>query len=106
MEPVVTYRFRAELWEYQGQNSWFFISLPFDESDEIDELTRSTQRGFGSVRVSATIGRTSWNTSIFPDAKAKTYVLPIKKAVRTAEKIGVGNTFNVELTLVDVGRTN
>lgn len=97
----MTYRFRAELWEYQGPNPWYFVTLPFDQADEIDELTTTTQRGFGSVRVEVTVGSTTWRTSIFPDSKAKSYVLPVKKQVRTAERLAPGAPVDVSLVLVD-----
>ena len=82
----MSYRFQAELWVYPGENPWYFVTLPFDHADEIEELTRttSTQRGFGSVRVRVTVGSTTWATSVFPDNKAKSYVLPMKKQLPTA----------------------
>jgi hypothetical protein len=51
------------------------------------------------VRVTATIGGTVWKTSIFPDAKAGVYVLPLKKAVRKAEKVEAGDTATVKVEL-------
>ncbi len=101
---VVSYRFQAELWVYLGENPWYFVTLPFDHADEIEELTRttSTQRGFGSVRVRVTVGRTTWTTSVFPDSKNKSYVLPVKKQVRAAEGLVEGSPVDVEIELVDV----
>ena len=64
---------------HNGSGPWHFVTLPIDQADEIDELTMLTVRGFGSVRVVVTIGATTWSTSIFPDTKAGSYVLPIKK---------------------------
>jgi hypothetical protein len=52
-------------------------------------------RGFDSVRVTATIGATTWDTSIFPSAD--TYALPLKKAVLKAEGIARGDEISVEL---------
>lgn len=94
-----TYRFRSELWLYAGQASWYFVTLPHDVSDEIEERTASTKRGFGSVRVEVTVGSTTWQTSVFPDSKAKSYVLPVKKAVRNAERLAEGQAFEVTLQL-------
>lgn len=101
---AVSYRFQAELWVYPGENPWYFVTLPFDHADEIEELTRttSTQRGFGSVRVRVTVGSTTWATSVFPDNKAKSYVLPMKKQVRTAERLTEGAPVDVLLELVDI----
>jgi hypothetical protein len=98
------YLFEAELWLWDARlnDSWTFLSLPPDASEEIREIAGPTPRGFGSVRVTVTIGGTSWATSIFPDAKAGVYVLPIKKAVRTAERVESGDTATVRIELRDV----
>ncbi len=85
------YEFTEPIWEHSGTQSWFFITLPHDVTDEIDELTEGRQRGFGSVRVQVTVGATTWATSIFPDTKAGSFVLPVKKAVRKAEGLTDGD---------------
>ena len=92
------FRFSAEVWEWESQGGWFFVTLPAEDAAEIQELPRMP-RGFGSVRVRVTIGNSTWSTSIFPDSKRKSYVLPLKKAVRTAEGILPGDTVDVELEL-------
>jgi hypothetical protein len=32
-----SYRFEAELWEHDGSAAWFFVSLPGELADDIDE---------------------------------------------------------------------
>jgi hypothetical protein len=96
----VGYRFTATVWKVSGESAWHFLTLPFDVSDEIDELGARHRRGFGSMRVIATIGATTWSTSVFPDNKAKSYVLPVKKSVRVAEGIDTGDEVTIELQLV------
>ena len=100
------YDFEAELWLWEARrtDAWTFVSLPTDIADEVLELTAPFERGFGSVRVEVTVGETVWRTSIFPDSGKRTYVLPIKKAVRKAEQLQVGDTARVRLVLLDVGR--
>jgi hypothetical protein len=98
----MAYRFSAELWRYQGDGPWHFVTLPFEEADEIDERTTEVQRGFGSVKVLVTVGSTTWSTSLFPDSKARSYVLPIKKQVRVAERLEPGDVVEVSFELVDV----
>ena len=46
------------------------------------------------------VGATTWATSRFPDTKAASYVLPVKKAVRLAEALDDGSSVVVRLTLV------
>jgi hypothetical protein len=95
-----TYTFVAEVWEYDGPAAWHFLSLPDDIADDIDERHGHRAGGFGSVRVEVTIGATTWRTSLFPDTKRATYLLPVKKPVRTAEGLVDGSPAQVRLTVV------
>lgn len=55
------------------------------------------REGFGSVRVQATVGSTTWHTSLFPDATTGSFVLPVKKPVRLAEGLAAGASCEVTL---------
>ena len=94
--------FEAELWLWDARrdDSWTFVSLPSEASEEIRELTEGHRRGFGSVRVRARVGSTSWTTSIFPGAGGGPYVLPVKRAVRTAEHLDVGDRAAVSIEVL------
>jgi Domain of unknown function (DUF1905) len=100
---VVNVVFEAELWVWDARRAetWTFVTLPADASEEIRERAAGPRRGFGAVRVRATVGATGWKTSIFPDASRGSYVLPVKRAVRQAEGLQVGDTFTVTVELVD-----
>ncbi|NMO00678.1 DUF1905 domain-containing protein [Gordonia sp. TBRC 11910] len=91
--------FDAAVWTAQSTGAWHFVSLPTELADEISDVVDHSRPGFGSVRVSARIGETTWATSIFPDAKRRTYVLPVKKAVRTAEGIVEDDVVTVHIDL-------
>jgi hypothetical protein len=95
--------FEAELWTWDARrsDSWTFVSLPVEVSEEIRELAGGLRRGFGSLRVRATIGASTWNTSVFPDSKRECYVLPVKRAVRKAEDLEDGDTARVRVELLD-----
>ena len=95
--------FDAELWVWAARraDSWTFVSLPADASENIRELTGGLRRGFGSVRVRVRIGTTTWQTSIFPDSARNRYVLPVKQAVRKAESLTPGDTATVTIELLD-----
>lgn len=94
------FSFSAEVWEHDGPGAWHFISLPGEQADDIEARYGHQVGGFGSVRVEATIGATRWSTSLFPDRKRETYVLPLKKAVRSAEGLEAGSTAQVELRVL------
>jgi hypothetical protein len=92
------YQFTAPLWQYPGEGSWYFVTVPEEVSDDISALTAGRRKGFGSVRVSVTVGASTWQTSVFP-TKSGTYVLPVKKAVRTAEDLIEGSPVEAWLEL-------
>ncbi len=100
---MTEFQFQAPLWKWQGDGpaSWHFVTLPFDLTDDIDELTTGRQGGFGSVRVEVTIGRTTWATSVFPSKEHQSFILPVKAPVRKAESLAAGDTAAVTLRLVD-----
>lgn len=91
------YTFDAELWRHDGDAAWYFVTLPFDVADDVEERHGRTAGGFGSVRVRVRVRETEWLTSVFPDTKRKSYVLPVKAAVRKAEHLVEG--FPVHITL-------
>jgi len=93
------YEFSAEVWEWAAKKSWTFVSLPEEHADDIEERFGGRAAGFGSIRVEVTIGSTVWRTSLFPSAEEKTYVLPVKKAVRTAEGLEIGSVADVSLSI-------
>jgi hypothetical protein len=97
---VSTYRFSAPLWQYPGEGSWYFVAVPEEISDDIADLTAGRRKGFGSVRVSVTVGGSSWQTSLFP-SKSGSYLLPVKKPVRVAEGLTEGTPVEARLDLVD-----
>lgn len=76
------FEFSTELWEYTGAGAWFFATLPLDISKEIRTITHGSKNGFGSVRVRVSSGGAEWETSIFPDTKSGSYMLPVKKQIR------------------------
>lgn len=99
---MTTYEFSGEvwIWDARPEETWTFVSVPTEVSEEIAELAAMRPRaGFGAVRVAVTIGGSSWRTSVFPAADGR-YALPVKKAVRRAESIGPGDTVAVALELV------
>ena len=101
-EPVqIVFDGELWLWDARRGDTWVFVSLPADESEEIRDLAGGLRRGFGSLRVRVTIGSTTWTTSIFPDSGGS-YVLPVKKPVRQAQGLDVGDVTSVTVELIDI----
>ena len=81
-----------------GPGGWHFVTLPAEVAGELDTVFAPAKRGFGSLRVSATVGGVAWETSVFPDKQTASYVLPVKAAVRRRAGLEAGDT--VALTLL------
>lgn len=96
------FRFQARLWLYEGAGAWHFVTLPTEIADVIREMAQPPSRGFGSVRVAVTIGQARWHTSIFPDSKSGSYVMPVKKQVRVAERLSDGDLVEVIVDIADL----
>ncbi len=95
------YKVKAKIWLYPGENaSWHFLTVPKKESSAITIDYGSLKRGWGSLPVLATIGKTSWNTSIFPDSKSGTYLLPVKALVRRKEGVENGDSVTFSIAIM------
>ena len=88
-------------WTARTDAHWYFTDVPEELSADIRELVEPFTRGFGSVRVDASVGDTRWRTSIFPGSSGS-YSVPLKRAVRDAEGLVEGGPVIVRLALVDV----
>ena len=99
---MTAFEFEAPVWKWDGNAAWHFLTLPFEVTDEIDEITTGKQGGFGSVRVKATIGSTSFTTSVFPSNEQKSFILPVKATVRKAEGLADGTKCGVHLAILDL----
>ena len=96
--------FDAELWVWDARRTdiWTFVRLPEDASEDIREVAGGSGRGFGSVRVRVVLGGSVWTTSVFPDSGSGCYVLPVKRAVRTAEGLEPGDMAHVSVELIEL----
>ncbi len=99
MAKTNTFTLRGKLWKYEGAAAWHFVTLPKAMSDRIKDKTTGLAGNFGVLKVVATIGKTSWDTSIFRDNKAGAYLLPVKAAVRKTEKLNAGDNLSITVTV-------
>lgn len=89
----------SRVWEWQGKGAWHFATISKKDSDEIKKDWIWPRKGFGSIPVKVAVGNTSWKTSIFPE-KEGTYLIPIKKTVRIAERIKAGDIVEIEIAVI------
>lgn len=95
------YTMRAKVWLYPGMAAWHFLTLPKKQASDVKKKFGVLARGWGSLPIVVTVGKTSWKTSIFPDKKSGSYLLPLKADVRKKENIKAGDSvvFKLEIKI-------
>lgn len=105
MHAMKSFNVSGKIWRYTNPSGtqdggWYFVYVPEALSRKIKDTTRNKKKvGFQFVRVKATIGKTSWNTTLFP-TKDGPYLLAIKADVRHKEGIEEGDAINVRCQLI------
>jgi Domain of unknown function (DUF1905) len=96
-----SYTMKEKVWLYPGDMAaWHFVTLTKKVGQEIKETWGKSARGFGSLPVEVTIGKTVWKTSIFPDKRVGSYLLPLKAQVRRKEDIEEGDLVKFSIVLL------
>ena len=104
---MITFTSLLWIWRGEAAGRWYFLTVPEEQSAEIKAHAFGTPRGFGSVRVEATIhdpsagsGQSvSWRTSVFPLNKGG-YLLPVKAEIRRKADLAAGDEVRVSLLLL------
>lgn len=92
------FEFSGEVWEWRGPAPFYFVSVPDEESAEIEAVAGEVSYDWGCIPVVGTIGSTRFETAMIP--KDGLYALPLKVAVRRAEDIDEGDVVDVTVTIV------
>lgn len=82
---------------WRGPSPFYYLRVPDDVATYIHDVASQVTYGWGVIPVTATIGGTSFTTSLFP--KDGGYLVPIKVAVRGAEGIELDDEITVGLEL-------
>lgn len=94
-------QFETKLWLYPGESgNWHFVSVPKSESAKWREEYKGKHRGWNSIKVEVSIGKTVWQTSIFFDTRSGQYILPIKAKVRKVEGLFTEDVVKVKLKII------
>ena len=89
--------FVSDMFEWRGPSPFYFVRVPDDESQMIRDVASMVTYGWGVIPVTVSIGATTATTSLFP--KDGGYLVPIKNALRLPEKIAVGDSVHVTLSI-------
>ena len=101
-DPLLHLSFEAEVIVWRGPSPYFFAPVPTVDADEIRRVARAASYGWGVIPVEATIGETTFTTSLFP--RDGTYLLPLKDAVRRKAGVTAGDRIAVAMTVRFAGR--
>ena len=95
--PLVELRFATTVIHWRGPSPFFYAPIPPDQAEPIRRVARAVTYGWGVIPVEATIGETTFTTSLFP--RDETYLLPLKAAVRRQTAITAGDTVAVTMII-------
>lgn len=87
--------FTGTIFTWRGPAPWFFVTVPEEQSRDLKAISNLVTYGWGVIPVHVQIGKTVWQTSLFP--KDGLYLVPIKASVRKAEKLEEGSTVTIRL---------
>jgi hypothetical protein len=87
--------FEGKIWFWKGPAPWFFVTVPEEQSRDLKAISGFVTYGWGVIPVHVRIGKTEWQTSLFP--KEELYIVPIKASVRKAENLEEGDNVTVRL---------
>jgi hypothetical protein len=91
----IKYQFTAKPWQYAVPGGWYFISLPIGIADEIRNALKPEEEGWGRLKAKARTGNSEWETAMWYDTKAATYLLPLKAEIRRKENITTAEAINI-----------
>ena len=89
------FEFDGIIWHWKGPAPFYFVTVPAEQSRDLKVISGIVTYGWGMIPVHVRIGKTEWQTSLFP--KDGSYIVPIKDKIRKAEKLGEGDTVTIRL---------
>ena len=90
-------KFKGVIIEWRGPSPFYFVPVPDVPSKKIKAMAAQLTYGWGVIPVLGKIGKTEFSTALIP--KDGLYYLPIKNAVRFAEKLEVGVEVSVSISV-------
>ena len=78
---------------------WHYLVIAGRTAMEIRYAALGRTGGFGSIKVRATIGKTEWQTSLFPERESGGFIMLLKAEVRRREGIAAGKRVKVRLVI-------
>ncbi|MCC7436342.1 DUF1905 domain-containing protein [Candidatus Nomurabacteria bacterium] len=88
-------KIKSKIWLYPGLGGWHFVTLDKKLSEKIKNKHKK-----GFVKIEAKVGKSTWNTSLFPHSQSKSYLLCIKSSIRKSEGLLEGDEVSVSIKIL------
>jgi hypothetical protein len=92
IDTTTRFAFKGEVQIFDVENPWIYVSVPKKYSDKTKTLADR-----GLVAIKATVGKSTWDTSLMPKGDGSQFV-PLPAKVRRVENIQVGD--NIKLSFI------
>jgi hypothetical protein len=92
------FKFTAKVWRYPAQAAWYFVYVDDKTTEVIKKMKNKKKVGFGFIPIEATVGKTIWQTSLFPTKEGE-YLIAVKALVRKKEGIFDGDKIGVRFKM-------
>jgi len=89
--------FKAEVIEWRGPAPYYFAVVPEPERSIIAEEWAFASYGWGCIPVGVELGKSTWSTALMP--RNGGYLVPLRTAIRSAERVQLGDSPLITLRL-------
>lgn len=93
----MNFEFSGKIFHWRGPAPYLFVAVPPGQSGEIKAISRLVTYGWGVIPVRVQIGKTEWQTSLFP--KDGRYLVPIRMSAQRAEHLKEGDIVTLRLEI-------
>jgi hypothetical protein len=93
----MNFEFSGKIFHWRGPAPYLFVAVPPEQSGEIKAISRLVTYGWGVIPVRVQIGKTEWQTSLFP--KDGRYLVPIRVSAQRAEHLQEGDIVTLRLEI-------
>ncbi|MDY0386620.1 MAG: DUF1905 domain-containing protein [Methanolobus sp.] len=87
------YQAQEEVKIFPQKGGWVYVSIPVDFTEQLNHMANR-----GLITVRATVGTTSWDTSLMPMGDG-THFIPLNAKVRKKEGIELGKELKFSFKL-------
>jgi hypothetical protein len=89
--------FASEVIYWRGPSPFYFLRVPEAQATAITNISKQVSYGWGVIPCDVKIGIIEFYTALFP--KDGSYLVPLKKSVREAAAIDLGERVEVNIRI-------